>query len=81
VADVMTRHTQRANCYRFSEAVQKSHNTYIRKRWHAGTPFPLIAPTARLQLSVRRVDSQQNTASSDFNIGTKCNSLTQQLLC
>lgn len=32
----------------------------------AGTPLPLIAPPAQLQLSVRRVDAQQNAASSDF---------------
>ena len=32
----------------------------------AGTPLPLIAPTAQLQLSVRRVDSQQNETPSDL---------------
>jgi hypothetical protein len=32
----------------------------------AGTPLPLIAPTAQLQLSVRRVDSQQNVTPSDL---------------
>jgi hypothetical protein len=32
----------------------------------AGTPLPLIAPNAQLQLSVRRMDSQQNATSSDL---------------
>jgi len=31
-----------------------------------GLLLPLIAPAAQLQLSVRRVDSQQNATSSDL---------------